>query len=62
MRVKIFSVDQDTAEENFERLTDTLDMFPDDETERYLVEEQISRDGRAWIGGGAAQLFLAVKA
>ena len=62
MQVKVYAVNQETGERTEAQISDTLDMFPDDEQSRISVEDEIRFSGRSWIGGGAAQLFYAVKA
>lgn len=58
MKVKLFSVNQETGAETLERICEVQDMF-EDENEAYSVNMEIKASGRAWIGGGAAPLFLA---
>ena len=40
---------------------DIYDAIPDDD-ERIEAMEELERMGRAWIGGGAAQLFYLTRA
>lgn len=60
MQVRLAAVNQDTGEEGQFCLVDTLDMGLEDD-ERLDIEIAINKFGRCWIGGGAAQLFLATR-
>lgn len=61
MKVKLYAVNQDTGAESFERECDVADLFEDSD-ECWNVTREVKEHGRCWIGGGAAQLFYAVKA
>ena len=59
MKVKLYAVNQDTGEQTFDRICEINDLF-EDQNEAYVVNMEIKDSGRAWIGGGAAPLFLAM--
>ena len=68
MQVKLYAVNHETGEQRFERVADLADvlafdgMDEDDLMDLYHeAAEEIARAGRYWIGGGAAQLFLAMR-
>jgi hypothetical protein len=58
--VNVYRVDQDTFEETFDRRCYLVDLFGDGENDAEYQDAryEIGQVGRAWIGGGAAQLFL----
>jgi hypothetical protein len=63
MIVKVFTVNQDTGAQTFVHHSELRDCFPDDDqndTEYQNARDEIGQVGRAWIGGGAAPLFLVV--
>ena len=57
MRVDIFEEDTTTPHATNVDLRDQID-----EDECAEVESRIQREGRAWIGGGAAPLFYVTRA
>jgi hypothetical protein len=61
--VKVLLVDQE-GNEHFERYSALRDCFPDDDQDADYVAavNEIDRQGRAWVGGGAAPLFLLIRA
>lgn len=56
LRVNIYDGDETALQSSNVPLTDVID----DADERADVADELRRTGRAWIGGGAAQLFLLV--
>jgi hypothetical protein len=56
MQVRIVDVDQDTGEETFRCVAPLDSIFEDDVDERQTAAEQLRRQGRYWVGGGAAPL------
>ena len=61
MKIRLYSVNQYTGEERFERECWLQDLYPElgDEYEEQSL--QLAKAGRVYIGGGASQLFLAHK-
>lgn len=57
MRVHIYDVDQNTAEETDRGIADLAECFPD-LAERCAAERELRANGRYWCGGGAASLVL----
>jgi hypothetical protein len=58
MRVRIFTVDQSTGEERPVAVADSLsECMPNEDNEYHETLAELEQFGRAWIGGGAAQLF-----
>ena len=63
MQVKLFNVNQDTGEQSIiDANCNLADCFPGDDASYEGAIQLIKDNGRAWIGGGAAPLFLAVRA
>lgn len=64
MRIKLWCVDQVTGERFPEDDCDLDSLFyladENQRSEHDDAQAAIQRDGQAWIGGGAAPLFLAV--
>ncbi len=64
MKVRVYAVDQDTAEETFEGerwLTDIIDT--EESREEYeATAARLAKVGSTYVGGGAAQLFLLYRA
>ena len=60
MRVKLYQVDQDTAAETLQREGELADVIVDDDEEYYTIRNALETNGRCWIGGAAAPLFLAI--
>jgi len=62
MKIKTYAVNQDTGAETFEGECDLADAL-EPETEEYgEALDELRHQGRCWIGGGAAQLFLLTRA
>ncbi len=62
--VKVLRITDD-GHEHFERFSGLRDCFPDDDqndTDYHSALDEIKRCGRVWIGGGAAPLFLLIRA
>lgn len=57
-RVAVFAVDQDSGAETFDGEAWLDDLFEPDDAEKREVEAHLRATGRAYIGGGAAQMFL----
>jgi len=62
MIVKVYAVNQDTGEEVFQWHSRLSDFEFSTAAEYREIRAEIEKSGRAWIGGGAAQLFLAMRA
>ena len=61
MNVKLY-VEDDNGVERFWRITDLADCFDlDSDYDSYIsAAEELRKHGRVWIGGGAAQAYLAM--
>ncbi len=60
MRIKIYSVDQDTGEETFDDecwLYEAIDPVDDPELTE-IAHRELRATGRFWCGGGASPLCL----
>ena len=62
MKVRLYAANQETGSQVFERECYLQDLYPELGDEYNEIADEISKAGRAWIGGGASQLFLACKA
>lgn len=62
MKIRLYDVpDQNTGELTNPREVDLRDVFPDDDESYRDAAEELQKNGRVWIGGGAAGLFYASK-
>jgi hypothetical protein len=61
MIVKVFTIDSDTMAETFLHHSDLADCLPEAD-DYWAAYADIVKAGRAWIGGGAAPLFLLTRA
>ena len=62
MQVRIFAVDQETGAEQYIGAGDLTTTGLDPETDEYRdAAYELRRNGRVWVGGGAAQLFLLMR-
>lgn len=58
MRVRLYEVDQTTgAMDLVDADCDLEQCFADDRTEYHSTKAELEKIGRAWVGGGAAQLY-----
>ena len=58
MKIRIYDVDQDTGKESLQGEAFLSECFEPDDPELDDVLEQLTKQGRAWIGGGASPLRL----
>jgi hypothetical protein len=62
MKVRLFC-DDENGVERFWKAVDLRDCFADEDDQGYYSAlTEISKYGRVWIGGGAAQAYLAMRA
>lgn len=63
MLVKVIDIDQVTGAETPRCECELRDCFPDadDDIDFILTEGTLKREGRCWIGGGAAPLVLLMR-
>ena len=57
MIVKVYEIGE-SGEEVFLHHSELSDCFPDSEDELESCRYELNRQGRCWVGGGAAALFL----